>query len=34
MNPAPEDAAGGLSEVAAGATDSYLACYIGLRFAL
>lgn len=34
MNPAPEDAAGGISEVAAGATDSYLAGYIGLRFAL
>jgi hypothetical protein len=34
MNPAPEDAAAGISEVVGGATDDYLAGYIGLRFAL
>jgi hypothetical protein len=34
MNPAPEDAAAGISEVVGGATDDYLAAYIGLRFAL
>lgn len=34
MNPAPEDAAAGISEVVGGATDDYLSCYVGLRFAL
>jgi len=34
MNPAPEDAAAGISEVVGGATDDYVAGYVGLRFAL
>lgn len=33
MNPEPEDASDGFSEVAGGAIDSYLGAHVGLRFA-